>query len=188
MKIIQIINYFTRLSGNKINKLKLIKLIYFTDKYHLRKYGRTATNDEYWAMKRGPVQSVTKDLIDGTDFLSPKELEYRKSYIMKEGNTIASLCDVNEDYLSDSEISAMDFIWEQYGKLTHGQLIDKSHENIEWKKYEDRLNAGSAREKMNIIDFFSDSNDELSKSTANGLDESKAIFEENEAIKSLLRI
>lgn len=188
MKIIQVINYFARLSGNKINKLKLIKLIYFTDKYHLRKYGRTVTNDEYWAMKLGPVQSITKDLIDDSDFLPPKESEYRKNYLIKEGNNIASLKDVNDDYLSESEIEAMNFVWKQYGKFTQNQLVGITHKNTEWKKFENRLNAGSTREKMNIVDFFSDSNDELSRVTSNCVEGSKSVYNENEDIKSLLEI
>ena len=43
-KATQAINFFARESGGQINKMKAIKLIYFAERYHLRKYGRPITN------------------------------------------------------------------------------------------------------------------------------------------------
>jgi uncharacterized phage-associated protein len=185
-KITQVINFFAILSGSKINKLKLIKLIYFTDKYHLRKYGRTVINSEYWAMDYGPVAEAAKDIIDGSTFLPSKESEYRKTYIMKEGNFISSLKPVDDDYLSESEIEAVNFVWQAYGRLSPAKLVNETHKYPEWKKFEDRLNSGSTREKMSIRDFFSDSDDELSRATADYVDESYSLYEENETVERVL--
>ena len=46
-KAVQAINFFARKNGGKITKLEVLKLIFFADRYHLRKYGRPITNDQY---------------------------------------------------------------------------------------------------------------------------------------------
>lgn len=49
-KTTQALNFFAVKNGGHINKMRSIKLIYFADRFHLRKYGRPITNDEYFAM------------------------------------------------------------------------------------------------------------------------------------------
>ena len=53
-KIAQILNYIAHQAGSSdaINRLKALKLIYFADRYHLRRYGRSVSNDDYFAMVR----------------------------------------------------------------------------------------------------------------------------------------
>src|SRR6202042_2841503 len=47
----------------KISKHHLSKILYFADKAHLAKWGRTLTGDRYIAMKNGPVPSRIYDFI-----------------------------------------------------------------------------------------------------------------------------
>ena len=63
-KATQAINYFTKKEGGQIEKLKLIKLVYLADRFHLRKYGRPIMNDTYLAMPLGPVGSSVKDIAE----------------------------------------------------------------------------------------------------------------------------
>jgi uncharacterized phage-associated protein len=184
-KITQIINLFTRLSGNKINKLKLIKLIYFADKYHLRKYGRTITEDDYWAMDMGPVQSTVKDIIDNSSYLSDHEKEYRNEFIQKNENTVTSKKDVDEDVLSDSDIEAVRLIWEQLGKLSKDALIEKTHQNPEWKRFETSLLCAT-RIKMSIESLFADSNDFIQEMTKNDVEQSRSVYSENKKLETIL--
>ena len=62
---IQAIDYIIRNSSNthSLNKISILKLLFFADRYHLRKYGRTISNDSYCAMQNGPVASKTYDLL-----------------------------------------------------------------------------------------------------------------------------
>ena len=81
-KIIQAICYLLS-KVNTADKLKLIKLLYLTDKYHIIRYARTVTNDEYWAMDYGPVGSIAKDILGfDPEFLS-KEFEYADKMLKK---------------------------------------------------------------------------------------------------------
>ena len=61
-KIVQVL-YHILVKIGPTDKIKLVKLVYLSDKYHLLKYARTITNDSYFAMKLGPVGSTLKDIL-----------------------------------------------------------------------------------------------------------------------------
>ena len=54
-KATQALNFFARQGGGSINKMKALKLVYFADRSHLRRYGRPVVGDEYLAMNFSPV-------------------------------------------------------------------------------------------------------------------------------------
>ncbi|MEN9919783.1 MAG: hypothetical protein RL662_2219, partial [Bacteroidota bacterium] len=64
-KIIQTINYFAQKQPDKcMSKMKVYKLLWLADRYHVRQYGRTITGDTYYALPFGLVPSKTKDILD----------------------------------------------------------------------------------------------------------------------------
>lgn len=80
-KATQILNYFAIKEGGKINKMKALKLTFLADRYHLRKYGRLITNDEYFAMEFGPVASGVKDIAEKTIVLDQKVKDYSSHFL-----------------------------------------------------------------------------------------------------------
>jgi uncharacterized phage-associated protein len=64
-KAAQALNYFARQEGGSINKLKALKLLFFADRYHLRKFGRPVSECTYFAMAHGPVASEAKNIAEG---------------------------------------------------------------------------------------------------------------------------
>jgi len=56
--VIETIIYILR-KIKKADKIKIIKLVYLANKYHLAKYGRTITGDDYYAIEHGPVGTAT---------------------------------------------------------------------------------------------------------------------------------
>ena len=157
-KAAQSLNYLAKKFGGKINKMKAIKLIYFADRYHLRKYGRPVTNDEYVAMGYGPVGSKTKDIAEQTSFLDSIESEYNKQYIEKQGiYDIRSVHDVDMNVFSDSDIEALEFAIKYFGHLGQFQLAEVSHAYPEWKRFEKKLESGMGSVfNMDYEDFFKD--------------------------------
>ncbi|HHT9105299.1 MAG TPA: Panacea domain-containing protein [Candidatus Wujingus californicus] len=138
--------------------MQAIKLIYFADRYHLRKYGRPVTNDEYVAMEYGPVGSKTKDIAENTTFLDKIESEYSKRYIKNQGlYDNQSINEVDMEVFSDSDTEALDFAINNLGKFNQYDLAKISHAYPEWKKFEKELESerGSAFN-MNYEDFFKD--------------------------------
>lgn len=155
-KTTQMLNYFAIASNGSINKMKVIKLIYFADKYHLRKYGRPISNDEYYAMPYGPVGSGAKDIAEMSDFLAPEEKEYASNYINSvEKYYVTTTKKVDENVLSDSDLEALKFSWEKFGSLAEFRLARLSHEYPEWQKHEENLKSLS-RIRMNYEDFLDD--------------------------------
>ena len=157
-KATQALNYLAKKLGGNINKMQAIKLIYFADRYHLRKYGRPVTNDEFVAMGYGPVGSKTKDIAENTPFLDKIEIEYSKRYIKNQGQyNIQSINEVDMDVFSDSDTEALDFAINNLGKFNQFDLAKISHAYPEWKKFKKELESGRGSAfSMNYEDFFKD--------------------------------
>lgn len=159
-KTTQSLNFFARKNSGAINKLKALKLLYFADRYHLRKYGRPITNDEYFAMNYGPVPSGAKDLAEGSDFLAQAEKDYAGQFICatSERYEFSSLANIEEDIFSESDREALEFSWNTFSRFDEFKLAELTHEYPEWKKHEAALKDGlSSRVKMNYSDFLEDS-------------------------------
>lgn len=155
-KAVQAINFFARKNGGKITKLEVLKLIFFADRYHLRKYGRPITNDQYLAMRFGPVASYVKEMAE-LDSLCGTERHYAEAHFKKTRPEyrLKSIAPVDEDVFSDSDIEALNFVWDQFGgDLDH--VVNVTHQYPEWKKHEATLLAGQSRVRMDLIDFLED--------------------------------
>ena len=155
-KATQGLNHFALKEGGLINKLKVLKLIYFADRFHLRKYGRLITNDIYFAMDYGPVPSNVKDIAEATSFLGDSERDYSSQYIIPIDNaTLQSVKQVDNSLFSDSDIEALDYIWERFGHLDQFKLAEITHEYPEWKRHKKALELDT-RIQMYLEDFFDD--------------------------------
>jgi uncharacterized phage-associated protein len=157
-KATQAINFFATKAGGYINKMKAIKLIYFADRYHLRKYGRPITNDEYFAMPYGPVNSGVKEITENSDFLADDEQEYAAIYLkIPNQYGVRSIHPIDTKVFSKSDIEALSFAWEKFGKYNQYQLADISHNYPEWKRFKQIIESKTrSRVRMNYEDFFED--------------------------------
>ena len=157
-KAIQAINYFAIKEQAPIDKMKVIKLIWLSDRYHLRQYGRPILMDQYYAFEYGPVASNTKDFLkEYDDFFPLEEFEYRDIYITAadKEHKIKSKNDTDFNVFSNSEIKTLDLIYSNFGGRSQFELKDLSHEYPEWKRYENDLNQHVAsRFQMEYVDFF----------------------------------
>jgi len=159
-KIIQALCYLLA-KIKRADKLTLIKLLFLADKYHLIRYGRTLTNDEYWAMRVGPVGTTAKDILSlDPDFLNKKEYEYARTRLKKvsihqfeKGSTFG----IGEfDRLSETDIEALDFILEKFGKMGEKELIKYTHQYPEWKRYGNLFKRNETkREKIQTVELLS---------------------------------
>ncbi|MCP4396022.1 MAG: SocA family protein, partial [bacterium] len=137
--------------------------VYFADRYHLRKYGQLITNDEYYAMKLGPVASGVKDLLYvNTRMLSMEEQEYTSRFFKESDQYhVEAVRDFEPKALTQTDIEALDFAWEKFGHYDEFTLSKRiSHQYPDWKKHEQKLNAPNvSRVLMSIEDFLEDSDD-----------------------------
>lgn len=159
-KATQALNFFARQTGCRINKLKALKLIFFADRYHLRKYGRPITGDRYFAMNYGPVPSASKDLAEMSGFLGTAERTCSGQFLRPapgDPHAFESVAEVDPMVFSDSDEEALRFAWKHFGDADAFQLADLTHEYPEWKRHETALLGGEAtRLAMSYEDFLDD--------------------------------
>ena len=88
-KLVQGLNFFAFKNGGKINRMKAIKLLFFADRYHVRKYGRPVVWSTYFAMKNGPVSSEALNLENKDERnLTPEEIKELALFIRKKGKLL----------------------------------------------------------------------------------------------------
>ena len=177
-KIVQALCYFlTKIK--RADKLRLVKLLFLADKYHLIHYGRTVSNDEYWAMAYGPVGTATKDILTlDPSFLGRGEYEYAKKSL-KKINThtfeIGIACD--NEMLSETDIEALDFILENFWNMREKDLIEYTHEFPEWKQYEGLFKQkATGRVKIGTAELLSTLKDDCLAMPHDHIEQSKQIL------------
>lgn len=184
-KATQALNYFARQEGSKISKLKALKLVYLADRYHLRKYGRPITNDDYWAMKLGPVPSGTRDIAGlNAEYLDEREITYARESIEIHGHALRSKRPVDDMVFSDSDLEALDFAWSRFGHLPEFDLADLTHQYPEWKKHQQALEL-NPRIHMHIEDFLNDPAEGVDKCYELSDDERRSTLEHLKEISEL---
>jgi len=155
-KATQCLNFFASKAGKSIDRLKVLKLIYFADRYHLRKYGRLITNDIYFAMELGPVASSTKDIAERSEFLDETEAQYANEYLrIGVPHKIVSNKPIVTDVFSESDIEALNFAWNKFGHLNPSDLVELTHKYPEWGRNKQALSL-NPRIEMKIEDFLDD--------------------------------
>jgi uncharacterized phage-associated protein len=154
-KAAQALNFFALQNGGEIEKLHALKLIFFADRYHLRKYGRPITNDQYWAMKFGPVASGVKDLFE-LESVSHDERHYVAA-LLKKGSkdyAVRSIAPVDAKVFSQTDLEALRFAWDNFG--IRPRIVEKTHLYPEWKRHEAAIAGGNTRVPMDYFDFLDD--------------------------------
>lgn len=155
---VQAMYYIAKALNKPVDKLTLLKLVFFADRYHLRKYARTITDDTYFALPYGPVASNTKDVLDDLQTEAVGELYAQRFIDQLDAKTYqAKENDEELDYLSETDIEALDFAVAHFGNLGTFDLVNLTHEYPEWKRFEHSLKNGMRSERINMDDFFEDS-------------------------------
>lgn len=157
-KAIQALNFYALQNGGHINKMRALKLLFFAERYHLRKYGRPITNDEYFAMNYGPVPSGVKDLAENSDFRPDVEIKYAGKFIESaDKRNYRSTAMVDEEVFSLTDLEALRFAWDVFHCYSEFKLAEITHCYPEWKKHEAALKSGvNSRVKMSYRDFLDD--------------------------------
>ncbi|MBS4059651.1 MAG: SocA family protein [Bacteroidetes bacterium] len=181
-KIINSILFFAfRGDDNTLDRLKLMKLLWLSDRIHLNKYGRLITRDKYSALPHGPVPSNTIDIsrVSIVDFFTVN------------GFKIKALKDFDKEYFSNSDIKVFEYVWNKFGSMDSIKLRDLSHEFPEWKRYEKELLNESMPNsyEMVITDFFEDVSAGIFNDfiTAEEVQNSISRYNYNSSLQSILK-
>jgi uncharacterized phage-associated protein len=121
----QIAGFFARRNGFRIEKLKLIKLLYLTERESIETRGRPMMYDEYYSLKDGPICTNS---LDGLNGRIDKEIWSR--YLDKDrGNVLKAsrLVEGELDELSESDRAIVEAIWQKFGWMTSSQIRNWTH-------------------------------------------------------------
>ena len=141
-KVKRMILYFAdNTDPNLLGKTKLMKLFYFTDFRHVKKYITPITNDNYVNLEHGPVPSAIMNLVEAVendigdsilgDTISVIE---RDGSNMKKVKTRRHFTEKDAEYFTKSEISVMKEVCEIFKESTGKQIEDASHNESAWLK------------------------------------------------------
>jgi uncharacterized phage-associated protein len=125
-KAAQVCAFFAVKSQGIIEKLKLIKLIYFSERRVLTDHHRPMLFDELFSLPHGPICSSTLNGIDGAI-----HGHIWDDFMARNGNNIVAMKRFSRedlDEISDEEIDALEKVWAEFGHMSASQLRNYSHE------------------------------------------------------------
>ncbi|MCP4137339.1 MAG: SocA family protein [bacterium] len=161
-KFIQIASYIQS-NSNSSNHMKLLKLLFFADRYHLRNYGNLLTFDNYYALKYGPVGSQSKNVL-ALDFdylynISEDEANYINDRVHKINENDLEIKEKEFSSLAKSKIEALDFSINNFGNFDRFDLANITHDYPEWKRYKQLFDGQlTNQEVIHNGDFFKNPN------------------------------
>lgn len=171
-KVLQATSYIQN-KTSVTNYMKIIKLLFFSDRYYLRSRGGPLSFDSYNAMRYGPVPSSTLNILKKDEFFFNNDKKYINSKIHTLSKYDIEIREKNRDYLSKADLVSIDASIEVFSKFDHFQLAEITHDYPEWKKYERYITDTNKSERMYYVDFFNNPNLEESpfiKKYLNGID------------------
>lgn len=132
-KAAQIAAFFARREGDRIAVLKLMKLIYLSDREHMASYGYPILYDRLVSMPHGPVDSITLNLLDG----NIQSSNWDQLISDRADHSVSLKREISEsdlDELSEAEIASLKTVWEKFGFMDKWTIRDWTHENCpEWE-------------------------------------------------------
>lgn len=143
-RIANAIIYFVNQEVYNLGKTKLMKLLFFTDKYHLEKFGRSVFGDTYHKLPQGPVPTITLNVINSLnesekDDFTEYALEFSK-YVKTEDALnygyptmkFVPSSEFNRKLFSKSEMEILERVAQEFKDCTAVQISDISHETQEY--------------------------------------------------------
>lgn len=132
-KLINLILFYSQ-NVDYCGKIKLFKLLYFTDFEHYKQTGRSVTGMEYFAWKMGPVPKVLMDEIDTPNQDLATAVKFTKKKI-KNGFmlSISPLMEFDKSHFSKRELRLIDGFANQYRQTKADDMVEATHlENLPW--------------------------------------------------------
>ncbi len=129
----QVAAFFCEKAGGEIAVLKLMKLIYLSDRESMQQTGFPITDDHFVSMPHGPVNSLTLNLVDGN-----REAAAWSDLISDRANHMVGLTrprienDIEE--LSELDLDVLELVWQKFGGMNRWEIRDWTHDNCpEWE-------------------------------------------------------
>lgn len=127
--------FLGQLPDRKMPHLKLMKLLYLSDREAVRAFGWPISGDRLISMPHGPVLSQTLNLMDGDVESQPGGWEEWISD--KENHELSLRQPLNAaalDELAPAEVDVLKAVWDKFGAMGKWEIRDWTHQHCaEWK-------------------------------------------------------
>lgn len=141
-KLKAILLYFGNNTDTKyLGKVKLMKLFYFLDFLHLKKYGSPVTYDRYIHLEHGPIPQSIKNLIDtASDDSDNSILTDAICFERPSGSNMIRMLpnkkfeESDKKYFSETELEILALVCHRFGNKNTKFIEDASHKESPWKE------------------------------------------------------
>lgn len=113
---------------------KIFKILYFSDREFLNRYGVTITGDTYIAMDAGPVPTKTYDIfkiVRGDSYMQDTK-NLGRYFAVSNWMFILPLQKANLDNIAPAEKDIVDAMISRYGDMSYDEIKEKSHD-VAWR-------------------------------------------------------
>ena len=117
-----------------VTKKELCKIIYFADKEHLLRYGRTITGDRYYALEQGPVPTRGLDALNGKNKHPEDDAEVAKYGKIRGSNFEPNGKPPDLKAFSKSDLKVLDDVFQEIGHLPAWELEQRSRQEAAWAR------------------------------------------------------
>jgi len=139
-KSLDVMYYFVNKLGDSITDVKLMKLMYFSDRKALLETGFPITDDNYYIMNRGPILSSTLDHLNQyTDEISSifekPQSKNECGYTVREIKLKAN-AERDCNYLAEIEVEILDSIFDELSAMSTNEIVQYAHDDKicpEWR-------------------------------------------------------
>lgn len=122
-----------------LGKVKLMKLFYFLDFLHLKKYGSPVTYDNYLNLEHGPIPSGILNLvnsaiddIDNSVLSDTIHFETPPGTIMQRVLPARKFSENDKKYFTKSQLDIMEQVVKRFGDKNTKFVEDISHKESPW--------------------------------------------------------
>ncbi|MEK7070003.1 MAG: Panacea domain-containing protein [Patescibacteria group bacterium] len=141
-KLKAILLYFCANTDQKfLGKVKLMKLFYFLDFTHVKKYGMPVTFDNYVNLEHGPIPSTIKNLVDAACDDADNSVLADVIYCERSEESMINrilpkrnFSENDKKYFSKSELDVLEVVCMRFGARNTKYIEDASHKESPWKK------------------------------------------------------
>jgi uncharacterized phage-associated protein len=123
-----------------LGKVKLMKLFYFLDFLHLKKYGSPVTYDNYVNLEHGPIPSAILNLVNSAiDDIDSSSLSDTISFETPTGTAMQRMIaarkfvESDKKYFSPSQLETMERVTKMFGDKNTKFIEEASHKESPWK-------------------------------------------------------
>lgn len=142
--------YFLNRAGGELEDLKLMKLMYLSEREMILRANVGITGDSFFSMQNGPVLSETLRLMQGKSKIAGREVWNEHIEIPEQWKVkLRKIADQN--VLSEAEQLVLAEQWRQHGKKNKWKLVDLTHTFPEWDK---RANQFKTSIPIPIVDIL----------------------------------